>query len=92
MNRRDLVQRTVERTELTSSQATAALNALLEGIGAGLERGEVVQVAGLGTFSVHRQAARQVRHPRTGQLCEVAAGRKVRYVPAKKVKGKLGRC
>lgn len=92
MNRRDLVQRTVERTELTPSQATAALNALLEGIGAGLERGETVRVTGLGTFSVHPHAARQIRHPRSGQICEIAAGRNVRYVPAKKVKGKLGRC
>ena len=44
---------------------------------------------GFGTFTVKERAARQGRHPRTGEAMQVAASRTVAFKPAAALKGSL---
>ena len=67
--------------ELTRVQAARALNACLEGIQAGLVRGDRVTISGFGTFGVSNRKPRTLRNPRSGKAIDVAAKRVPRFAP-----------
>ncbi|MGA2988658.1 MAG: HU family DNA-binding protein [Terriglobia bacterium] len=63
MNKRDLVGKIARDARLTRSQASRALDALVEGIQASLVKGDRVTISGFGTFGVFKRRARRVRNP-----------------------------
>jgi DNA-binding protein HU-beta len=74
---------------LTRSQASRALDALVEGIQASLVRGDRVTISGFGTFGVFKRKARRVRNPRSGSDIEVAAKRVPRFAPGMELKSAI---
>ncbi len=66
----------------TAGAAEFALTAVVAAIREGLRRDGEVKLAGFGSFRVHEQAERVVRHPQTGELCAVAAQRVVKFRPS----------
>lgn len=76
---------------LTRAQAARALNACLEGIQAGLIRGDRVTISGFGTFGVLHRKARSVRNPKNGKAIEIAAKRVPRFAPGLELKSALER-
>jgi DNA-binding protein HU-beta len=74
---------------LTRAQAARALNACLEGIQAGLIRGDRVTISGFGTFGVSHRKPRRVRNPANGQSIEVAAKRVPRFAPGLDLKSAI---
>jgi DNA-binding protein HU-beta len=81
VNRKDLIVKIATDAELTRSQAARALNACLEGIQAGLVRGDRVTISGFGTFGVSHRKPRKLRNPRNGETIAVAARRVPRFAP-----------
>ncbi len=81
VNKKDLVSKIASDARLTRSQAALALNAMVEGIQAGLMRGDRVSINGFGTFGVFHRKARKVRNPRSGHAIEIAAKRVPRFAP-----------
>ena len=76
MNKQDLVEYVQKAANIeTKVAATAAVNAVLEGITEGIKKGGPVQLIGFGTFSVKDRAARQGRNPLTGEKIKIAAKR-----------------
>ena len=73
MNRSDLIARMAERLGGDRASAVAAVNGVLEEIGAGVARGERVTLNGFGTFERRARAARTARNPRTGEAVRVDA-------------------
>ena len=71
---------------LTKSQATAALQAVEDAIGAALAEGGSVSWIGFGTFSVKQRAARTGRNPKTGEELQIAAAKVPSFKAGKALK------
>lgn len=101
MNKQDLVEYVQKAANIeTKVAATAAVNAVLEGITEGIKKGGPVQLIGFGTFSVKDRAARQGRNPLTGEKIKIKASKTVGFkagaalkasVAAKKAAAKKGK-
>ena len=91
VNKRDMVGKIAVDACITRSQAGRALDAVLEGIQATLERGDRVTLSGFGTFAVQDRKARRVRTPSGGKPIEVRARRVPRFAPAPDFKSAVDR-
>ncbi|SDX02142.1 DNA-binding protein HU-beta [Alicyclobacillus hesperidum] len=86
MNKRDLIQKTADKTGFTKKECEAVLNALFETITETIESGEKVQIIGFGTFESRERAARTARNPRTGEMVTVPARRMPAFKPGADLK------
>ena len=86
----DLVDYIADNVEgISKKQANEAFESVVEAIVMHLERGERVQVPGLGSFSLGERAARTGRNPKTGEAISIAASKTVRFKAGKDLKGSL---
>jgi nucleoid DNA-binding protein len=84
----DLVQKTLG-TECSKAHAERAVNSVLESIGSGLKKDNMVQLVGFGTFSVKNRKPRTFRNPRTGEPVKVGASRTVGFKPGTALKSRV---
>ena len=91
MNKRELVEAVAEATGLGRAAAGEAVEAVLEGVAAGLAVGGPVTVPGFGTFEVRERAARTGRNPRTGEAIEMAAARVPAFRAGKALRDRVNR-
>ncbi len=75
MKKSDIVSHAATQASLSKVTAEAAVKAVFDAIGDALAREETVNVAGFGTFTTKRRAARQGRNPRTGEVIAIAASK-----------------
>ena len=85
MNKGDLVNKIVEKTDLSKSQAQDALNAVTDCIGEALKDNEKVTLVGFGTFSINHRPERQGRNPQTGKTITIAAKNQIKFKPGKEL-------
>ena len=84
----DIVDYIADNVEgISKKQANDAFESLVEVIVLHLEKGERVQVPGLGSFSLGERAARTGRNPKTGEAISIAASKTVRFKAGKDLKG-----
>ena len=86
MNKNDLVAYVAETTGLAKSDATRAVDAVLDGITDELKKGEEVRLVGFGTFAVADRVATEGRNPRTGEKISIPASRQPKFKPGKALK------
>jgi len=86
MNKNDLVAYIAEETELTKTDATRALDAVIDGITAGLKQNGEVRLVGFGTFMVSQRAATTGRNPRTGESITIKATKQAKFKAGKQLK------
>jgi DNA-binding protein HU-beta len=79
MNKMELIEHVVAETELPKNKATAAIDAVVEGITKALKKGEEVRLVGFGTFTVRKRAAGKGRNPATGQAIKIPASKNARF-------------
>ena len=84
MNKSDLMDIIAKKTS-TKKDATAAIDELFESMKEALAKGERVQIAGFGSFSVKERQARMGRNPRTGEAVEIPARKVVKFKGAKEI-------
>ena len=89
MNKSELVDSIAEKSGLNKTQATDALNAMMESVGEALEEGESVSLVGFGTFSVKDRKARTGRNPKTGEPLEIPASKVPGFKAGKGLKDRL---
>jgi DNA-binding protein HU-beta len=82
----EIIDAIAERTGLSKREAGSAYDSFLDAITQALRRGERVNVAGLGNFTVADRAARQGRNPKTGEAIQIPASRNVKFKPGKELK------
>ena len=83
----DIVDFIADNVEgISKKQANEAFESFVEVICMHLERGERVQVPGLGSFSLGERAARTGRNPKTGEAINIAASKTVRFKAGKDLK------
>ncbi len=73
MNKSELISVVAEKAGLTKKDTEKVVNAVFDGIGEALSKGDKVQVIGFGTFDVRDRKAREGRNPATGDTIEIPA-------------------
>ncbi len=73
MNKGELVEAVSDAAGLSRSEASKAVDGILDSITKTLSRGGSVSLVGFGTFSVKSRAARMGRNPRTGEPIQIKA-------------------
>ncbi|SMP55617.1 HU family DNA-binding protein [Fibrobacter sp. UWB10] len=82
MNKQDLIDAILANKEAgieSKAAAGRAVDAVLDGIAAGLKKDASVQLIGFGTFSVKTRAARTGRNPQTGATIKIKASKTVSF-------------
>ena len=75
MKKSELASHVAAQATLSKAQADSAVDAVFSAIEEALARGESVVLPGFGTFATKTRAARQGRHPRTGESIAIAASK-----------------
>lgn len=86
MNKQALAEIVHEIVGGTKVQSESVVEALIESITKALKKGEEVNIAGFGKFSVKARAARNARNPKTGEVVKVAATKVPKFSAAKALK------
>ena len=89
MNKNDLVAHVADSVGLSKTDATKAVDAVLEGIADSLKKGDEVRLVGFGTFAVTERAASEGRNPRTGAKNAIPASKQPKFKPGKTLKDVL---
>ena len=89
MNKSELIDHVSVTTSIDKKTATAAVDAVLDGIVATVKGGNKVSLLGFGVFTPTSRAARQGRNPRTGAPVKIAASKGVRFAPGSPFKAAL---
>lgn len=87
MKKAELIEQMDAESGISKKEASAALNALIDGVTHTLKKkdGKVV-LPGLGTFSKSRRKARNGRNPQTGEAIKIKACNVVKFKAGKKLK------
>lgn len=73
MNKTELINSMVEKSELPKKDVEVALKAFIETVEEALECGDKVQLVGFGTFETRERAAREGRNPKTQEVINIPA-------------------
>jgi nucleoid DNA-binding protein len=91
MNKAELVE-TVQKLlgkDASKAQAERAVDAVIEGIKAGLKKGKPVQLVGFGTFKIASRKARMGINPKTQEKIKIKASKSVKFSVGQDLKSKL---
>ena len=89
MNKAQLIEEIAQAAEISKSAAERAIDATVGAVKASLRKGEMVTLAGFGTFHAAQRAARTGRNPRTGEPLRIEAARIPKFRPGKALKDAL---
>lgn len=89
MNKGQLISKIAEDAGLTKVQATAALDAVVDGVTGALKSGDKLTLVGFGTFAISARAARKGRNPQTGKEINIAAKNVVKFKAGKELTEKV---
>ena len=89
MNKAELINAIVAKSEMSKKDADVALSAVIDSIKDALKAGEKVQIVGFGTFSVKERAARTGKNPSTGETIQIAACKVPAFAAGKALKEEI---
>ncbi|MBP2160605.1 MULTISPECIES: HU family DNA-binding protein [Asticcacaulis] len=89
MNTTELAEKLASAQGLTKTTAKSLVDDVLKAITEAAVAGEEVNLPGFGKFKVKESPAREGRNPSTGATVQIAASKKVTFVPAKALKDKV---
>ena len=75
MNKAELIEAVSDAADLSKSDATKAVDGVIDAITNSLKNSDQVTLVGFGTFLVRDRAARAGRNPRTGEAIQIAAAK-----------------
>ena len=86
MNKQELIGQVADTTGLARADASKAVEAVFDTIGAALKRGDEVRLVGFGTFSCSQRKASTGRNPRTGEAMQIKASTQPKFKAGKGLK------
>lgn len=89
MNKGELIK-VLAHGNVSKAEVARLLDSVVHVITTTLESGEDVRLVGFGTFKTIHFAPRKVRNPQNGQEMMLQSGRRVRFVPGKRLKDVVG--
>jgi len=87
----ELVEAVCDAADISTAEATEAVNAIFDQITNALARDEKITLVGFGTFEKRHRGARQGKNPKTGETIEIAASNTVGFKPGKTFKEEVNR-
>lgn len=91
MSKKVIVEAVAREAGMTQAAADKVVSAVLDAIGAELEKGEKVSFPGFGTFEVRERAARTGRNPQTGAEIQIAASKAPAFKAGSKLKERVSK-
>jgi len=82
MTKKELINAIAADAGLSIKDAGKALNSFVASFADAMNKGQRIQLPGMGTFSVADRSARVVRNPRTGAKLNVPAKKVVKFKAA----------
>ena len=79
MNKNDLIAKVADMTGLSKTDATGAVDAILDAVTAALKADDEVRLVGFGTFLVTKRKAGMGRNPRTGEAIKIPASKQPKF-------------
>jgi DNA-binding protein HU-beta len=89
VNKNDLIAHVADTADLSKTDASKAVDAVIDGITSTLKKGSEVRLVGFGTFAVTKREASVGRNPRTGEKIKIPASRQPRFKAGKTLKDAL---
>ena len=86
MTKADLIDVVAKKVNLTNKASKEAVQAVFNGIGDALKKGDKVVVTGFGTFMVRSRASRTGRNPQTGAPINIPARKTPGFTAGKALK------
>jgi len=86
MNKADLIEAIAASADISKASAGRALDAVLDNIAEALQKGDVVTLAGFGSFKVVERAAREGRNPSSGEKIHIPASKIPKFSVGKNLK------
>jgi nucleoid DNA-binding protein len=86
MNKAELVSSVQKTLGNNKAEAERAVNAVIDGIKAGVKKSKNVQLVGFGTFKVASRKARTGVNPKTGEKIRIKASKTIKFVTGKSFK------
>jgi len=86
MNKTQLIDAMAQKAGIRKTDATKALNGLIEAVTTALRDGETISLVGFGSFQTRKRAARTGRNPKTGSPLKIAASRVPSFKAGKALK------
>lgn len=86
MNKNDLAAAVAAKIEMSKTQATEAVEAMLDIITRALKKGTEVRLVGFGSFYVRNRKASKGRDPRTGATISIKATKLPKFKAGKALK------
>ena len=89
MNKNELIKAAAEKADVSTRDAEAVLDEVIEIVTNALLKGEAVKLSGFGVFEKKVRAARVGTNPATGDKINIPASNNVVFKPSKSLKEKL---
>ena len=89
MNKAELIKAVADKAEVSTRDAEAVLDGVIELITAALIKGEGVKLSGFGSFEKKERASRTGTNPATGEKISIPASKSAVFKPSKTLKEKL---
>lgn len=89
MTKKDIISQLVKRTDLTTSQATHAVDGIIEIVADALVYNETILLRGFGTIKTVRRAAKTARNITTGATVQVPSRRQVKFIAYNQLQERL---
>lgn len=89
MTRADIANALEKEVGLSNSESAGLVNAIIDHIMKALSQGEIVKLAGFGTFSIQHKKKRMGRNPKTGEAVPIAERYVVSFKPSPKLKRRV---
>ena len=86
MNVTELADQIATGHNLDKKQARTLVEGVFKAVVEAAQHGDEVSIPGFGKFKVASREARQGRNPATGETIQIAASKKLNFMPAKQVK------
>jgi DNA-binding protein HU-beta len=86
MNKVELVANVQKTLGTSKADAERAVNAVIDGIKAGIKKTKTVQLIGFGTFKTGTRKARVGVNPKTGEKIKIKASKVVKFQAGKALK------
>ena len=86
MNKKDLVGKIAQETDVTKALAAKCVDTLVSWIQDAMAKGDGVQLVGFGTFQPVKREARTGRNPQTGKAIKIPARTVAKFKPGKTLK------
>ena len=86
MNKAELIRAVADSADISSAEASRAVDGVFGTIAATLQGGSEVRLAGFGSFSVVERKATTGRNPRTGESISIPASKQPKFKAGKSLK------